>query len=210
MSGTRMRLGIFGGSFDPIHYGHLLVAEEARATLSLEEVVFIPTGQPWMKPERVLSPSEHRMNMVRLAIASNPFLCASPMEIDRPGLTYTIDTLEELRREVQDEPVYCLILGADSLRELPRWKEPAKLLEQCTLVTAPRPGYPNPDLTSLDAIKPAASDQVAILKGPAVGISGTEIRSRITDGLSVRYQVPEEVEDYIHRYGLYRGSGVNE
>ena len=205
-----MRVGILGGTFDPVHLGHLLIADEARVSLDLEEVLFIPVGNPWMKADMVLSPPHHRLNMVRLAIASNPFFRTSSMEIDRAGPTYTVDTLEELRHETGGEADLFFILGIDSLRELHSWKEPARVLELCTLVAASRPGREELDLEFLDEIAPGASGNVNVLKGPKVEISGTEIRRRARMGLSVRYQVPEDVERYIRRYGLYREAEVEQ
>ena len=203
LNGTEMRIGVFGGTFDPIHLGHLIIAEESRQQHGLEEVIFIPTGEPWMKAAKPLSSSHHRLNMVRLAIASNPFFRVSSMEIDRPGPTYTVDTLEEICRgaEVTDE--LHLILGIDSLGQFPRWKEPGRVLELCRLVVAPRRGYQDPDLAALDSFHADARERVVLLQGPIVDISGTDVRSRVDRGLSVRYQVPEEVESYMYRYGLY-------
>ena len=199
-----MRIGILGGTFDPIHVGHLLMAEEARAQLDLEEVVFIPTGQPWMKEGEPISPSHHRLSMVRLGIASNPFFRYSSLEIDRPGYTYTVHTLEEMHRQSPDDDSFYFILGVDSLKEIHRWKEPQKLFELCTLAAASRTGQAAFDLSCLDSVCASASEKVVLLDGPMVDISGTEIRRREALGLSIRYQVPEEVECYIHRYGLYR------
>ena len=207
-NGSNVLVGLVGGTFDPIHLGHLLVAEEARVRLGLEEVVFIPTGQPWMKAERDLSPTHHRLNMVRLAVASNPFFRASSLEIDRPGLTYTIDTLREFHRDASGRDDFYFILGIDSLKEFHRWREPAKILELCTLVAVPRPGHPDMDLSFMDDVQPSASKKVVALDGLAIGISGTEIRRRVGLGLSVRYQVPEDVERYMYRYGLYRDAEV--
>ncbi len=211
MPTAKNRIGIVGGTFDPIHLGHLLVAEEARLRLALEEVIFIPTGHPWMKAGQSLSPPHHRLNMVRLAIASNPFFRASSMEIDRQGPTYTVDTLEELRQEASGDADLYFILGIDSLKDFHRWKEPGKILEHCTLVAAPRPGCQGIDLTFLDHILPSSSrEAVVVLEGPMVDISGTEIRRRVARGMSVRYQVPEEVVRYIYRYGLYRDVEVTQ
>ena len=199
-----MRVGILGGTFDPIHLSHLLIAENARTSLELEEVVFIPTGQPWMRPDAPLSPSHHRMNMVRIAVASNPFFRASSMEIDRPGPTYTVDTLEELRRGADEGDSFFFILGVDALQEFPQWKEPGRVLELCTLVLAKRPGWGDLDMAPLSFVDPSAAQKVVMLETPAMDISGTEIRRRVALGLSVRYQVPEEVERYMKHYGLYR------
>ena len=205
-----MRVGIVGGTFDPIHLGHLIIAEEVRERLGLEEVLFIPTGQPWMKAGKPLSPPHHRFNMVRLAIASNPFFRASSLEIDRPGHTYTVDTLEELHRQACGKDDFYFILGIDSLREFHSWKEPAKILELCTLVAAPRPDYQDRDLSFLNAIHPSASQKAMLLEGPMVDISGTEIRRRAALGLSVCYQMPEEVERYMYRYRLYQDTEVGQ
>jgi nicotinate-nucleotide adenylyltransferase len=199
-----VRVGVVGGTFDPIHLGHLLMAEEARVRLDLDEVIFIPAGQPWMKSDSELSPAHHRFNMARLGVEPNPFFRASSMEIDRPGPTYTVETLSELHREARGEDDYYFVLGADSLAHFHSWKEPGRIMELCTLVAAPRPGREDSDLGNLDAIRPGASEKLVVLAGPAVDISGTCIRHRSSLGLSVRYQVPEQVERYMHRYGLYR------
>ncbi len=198
-------MGIIGGTFDPIHLGHLILAEEARISLDLEEVLFMPAGEPWMKEGENLSPAYHRLNMVRLAVSGNPYFRVSSMEVDRTGLTYTVDTLEELHKETGSETQFTFIIGADSLKEFSRWKEPARVLELCTLAVAPRPGCSDLDTADLEAAAaPGASERLVQLKGPMVDISGTEIRRRASLGLSVRYQVPEEVERYMHHYGLYR------
>ena len=203
-----MGIGVFGGTLDPIHIGHLLIAEQARVSVGLEEVIFIPTGQPWMKGDASITEAHHRMNMVRLAVDSNPCIRASAMEVDRPGPTYTLDTLRGLREEIsQGEEIY-FILGIDSLKEVGRWKEPATVLELCSLVAAPRPGHDGQDLSFLDEIRPGSTEKVVLLEGPRVDISGTAIRQRVALGLSVRYQVPDAVDHYIHGHGLYRdGAG---
>ena len=206
-----MRVGLVGGTFDPIHVGHLLIAEAARERLDLGEMLFIPTGQPWMKQGRPLSAPEHRLNMVRLAIQSNPFFRASSMEIQRPGPTYTVDTLRELHQKSGGIDFYYLVLGVDSVRDFHLWKQPEEILKLCSLVAAPRPGCPDMDPPLLDSIRlegqpggDGVDGRIVVLDGPMVEISGTEIRRRVARGLSVRYQVSEEVERYIHRYGLYR------
>ena len=199
-----MKLGILGGTFDPIHLGHLLIAEQARATLGLDEVLFITAGQPWMKEGTPISDARHRLSMVRMAVGSNPFFHASALEIDRPGPTYTVDTLEELHREADSDTQLYLVLGVDSLKTLSLWEKPERLLELCILVAAARPGHAARDLGFIDDIQPGASQKVAQLDRPEVDISGAEIRRRVSHGLSVRYQVPENVERYIYSHGLYR------
>ena len=198
-----MRVGIIGGSFDPIHLGHLLIAEEARVRLDLAEVVFMPAGQPWMKQETPMSPAHHRLNMVRLGISSNPFFTASSREVDREGPTYTVDTLEELCREGSGDTDLYFILGIDALQQFQHWKEPARMLELCTLVAAARPGSETADLSFLEGINPSAKEKLVLLEGPLVDISATEIRWRAAHGISIHYRVPEQVERYIHRYRLY-------
>jgi nicotinate-nucleotide adenylyltransferase len=198
-----MRFGIIGGSFDPIHLGHLLIAEEARVRLDLAEVAFIPAGQPWMKQDTPMSPAHHRLNMVRLAISSNPFFTASSCEMDREGPTYTVDTLEELHQDDGGHRDLYFILGVDALQQLHLWKDPGRILELCTLVAAPRPGGDPIDLRFLEDIGPAAKERLVLLERPLVDISATEIRRRASSGLSIQYMVSEQVERYIHRYHLY-------
>jgi nicotinate-nucleotide adenylyltransferase len=198
-----MRVGIAGGTFDPIHLGHLIIAEEARVRLGLDQVVFIPAGQPWMKADRSLTPPHHRLNMVLLATASNPFFRVSSIEIDRSGPTYTVDTVRELARESGEGHDFYFILGADSLKGFHRWKEPEAVLELCTLVTVPRPGYRDADRDPASPVN-IPPERLIALECPGVDISSTEIRRRVALGLSVRYWVPEEVERYIHQYSLYR------
>jgi nicotinate-nucleotide adenylyltransferase len=203
-----MRVGILGGTFDPIHLGHLIVAEEARIQLGLDQVVFIPTGQPWLKAGRPLTSGQHRLVMVRLAVASNPHFRVGSNEVDRPGPTYTVDTLVELRRELGTAASLYFILGQDALAQFHRWKEPGKLLELCHLVVVQRPGYGDMDVATLVASYPQAANRVTVLPVPLVDISGTDIRRRVAAGVSFRYQVPEEVEQYILRHGLYQDKAI--
>ena len=201
-----MKVGVFGGTFDPIHNGHLIVAEEARVTLGLDEVLFIPAGQPWFKADRQITEAHHRMAMVELAVESNPSFFASDVEIKRPGPTYTVDTLMELRRQLVPEADFYVILGLDSLKELDRWHQPERVLDMAAVVGVPRPGSQDFDPKALDSISPGASDRVVLLNEPIVGISGVELRRRVAEGLSIKYRVPGPVEAYIYEHGLYRGS----
>ena len=202
-----MRLAILGGTFDPIHIGHLIIAEEARVSLKLDQVLFAPTGQPWMKEDRSISSAYHRMNMVGLATESNPFFKVSDIEIKRPGATYTVDTLRHLRKEMEDQDELFLILGMDSLSKFGNWKQSGEILDMCTLVAAPRPGSSEVDLRLLDRIKSGEADNISFLKAPLVDISGEEIRRRVGEGQPVRYQVVEQVEQYIYDNGLYSDTG---
>lgn len=198
-----MRLGILGGTFDPIHIGHLIIAEEARLRLALDKVLFIPTGQPYLRASQPAASGHHRLAMVRLAIQDNPTFEASSVELERSGPTYTVDTLRELRKQRGPEAQFFLIIGQDSLHELRRWRNPEELAAMCTLVIAPRPGVaPMPEDTARAAV-PGATARVEVLTSPLVGISGTELRRRAAAGASLRYWAPSAVEEYIRANRLY-------
>ncbi|MCH7786427.1 MAG: nicotinate-nucleotide adenylyltransferase [Chloroflexi bacterium] len=199
-----MKVGVFGGTFDPIHVGHLIVAEEARGRLGLDEVLFVPAGQPWFKAGDGVTEARHRMAMVELAIASNPCFRASDIEIGRAGPTYTVETLIELREQLGPDSEIYLILGLDSLQEIDRWRSPERVFELATVVGMSRPGCADLDAKRLDSIFPGASDRVMMLDGPLIDISATDLRRRVSEGLSIKYRVPESVEAYIYEHGLYR------
>ncbi|MBI4233019.1 MAG: nicotinate-nucleotide adenylyltransferase [Chloroflexi bacterium] len=205
-----MRLGILGGTFDPVHLGHLIIAEEARVHLSLQRVLFIPAGQPWLKEGRAISPGVHRLAMVRLAVQDNPFFAVSSVEVDHPGPSYTIDTLAALRREYEEAADIYFILGLDALHDLHRWHEPAGILRASTLVAVARPGSRRFAPSSLEELLPGASRRVLILPCPLIGISGTEIRRRVAEGRSIRYFVPRAVAEYIQYHSLYQRSEQHE
>ena len=198
-----MRLGVFGGTFDPIHMGHLMVAEEARVQLDLAQVLFVPAGQPYFKADSEITEAGHRMAMVELAVESNRFFHASDLEIKRSGPTYTLDTLLKLRVERGTNVSLYVILGLDSLAEMERWRQPERILDMSTVVGVPRPGSREVDAEKLDAIYPCASHRVVLLDGPLIGISGSEIRRRVSDGVSIRYLVPDAVGAYIYERRLY-------
>ena len=198
-----MNIGVLGGTFDPIHNGHLLMAEEARARLNLAVVLFIPAGQPWLKVASPISAAEHRVEMVRLAIADKPYCKLSAMEIERAGPTYTVDTIAELSSQLGSGDELFFILGQDNLTQLPEWKEPSRLVEMCYLVAVPRPGSPSPDLKALEATIPGISQRVMLMDKPKVDISASVIRDRVGRGLSIYHLVPEPVSSYIREHGLY-------
>ena len=202
-----MNVGVLGGTFDPIHVAHLILAEEARVCLALEEVVFVVAGAPWMKADYAVSPADLRLQMVRLAVASNPFFRASAVEVERPGPTYTVDTLEALKQEWGPEAEVFFLLGMDALADLPRWKDPGRFLQLCTPVVFARPGHELSVLDEAEAQLPGLKKRVKVLEGPSLGISSTEIRRRIALGKSVRYLVPAMVERFIAEHGLYRSQG---
>ena len=199
-----MKLGVLGGTFDPIHIGHLLLAEEARTFLTLDQVLFIPAGRPWLKAGHQISESHHRVAMVREAVESNHDFHLSEMEICRPGPTYTLDTVAELRRQLGSPATIYLLLGLDSLNDLNRWHLPERLLELAILVGMARPGFLDLDSAAIDNIVPEASKRVILLRRPLISVSGTEIRKRVSKGLSIKDQVPEVVEKYIQEHGLYK------
>jgi len=198
-----MKIGVMGGTFDPIHNGHILVAEEARTRLNLAEVLFIPAGQPWLKADQNITLAEHRLEMVRLAIADKPYFKLSTMEVERPGNTYTADTLAELRSQLEPGDELFFIVGWDDLAQLPQWRKLSQLVKLCVIVVAPRPGYPPPDIKSLESIIPGLSQRVMFMDKPEVDISASEIRDRVARGLSVYHLVPEPVNRYIKQHRLY-------
>jgi nicotinate-nucleotide adenylyltransferase len=198
-----MRLGVLGGTFDPIHIGHLILAEGARDALQLERVVLIPAGQPPHKHSIRVTAPHHRLQMVRLAIAGNGHLAISHVDLDRAGPSYTVDTIRLLQEAWGPDARIHFLIGGDSLSELPTWYQPERLIEICQVVAVPRPGY-DPDLDALDREIPGAADRVRVLHTPLVDLSATEIRDRVRNHRSIRYLVPELVEQYIYRHRLYR------
>jgi len=195
------RLGVMGGTFDPIHHGHLVTAEEALRQYELDEVVFIPTGQPWMKEDRDVSGAEHRYLMVVIATAANPRFGVSRLEIDREGPTYAVDTLKALRAEHEGDVELFFVTGADAMLEILQWKSPHEALELAHFIAATRPGF---DLAGFEHGAPASDPRVSVMAIPALAISSTDIRRRVREGRPIRYLVPEGVETYIEKSGLYR------
>jgi nicotinate-nucleotide adenylyltransferase len=196
-----VNIGVLGGTFDPIHIGHLVVAEEARIKLGFDEVLFVPAGQPWLKLDRNITEAVHRVEMVRRAIADNPHFKLCTLEVERPGPSYTVDTLTRLQKELGSEASLFFILGRDTLAELPLWKEPKKLVQLCRLVVAPRLG--SKDLKHLKTEIPGLLDKIIQLDMPIIGISSSQIRQRIAQGLPIRYLVPVAVEKYITEHKIY-------
>lgn len=197
----RARLGVMGGTFDPIHYGHLVAAEEALHQFELDQVVFVPTGDPWMKEQAEVSPAEDRYLMTVIATASDAKFRVSRMEIDREGPTYTVDTLRDLRTELRETTDLFFVTGADAMLEIFQWKDPAELFELAHLIAATRPGY---DLEAFTANTPHGHPDVTVMQVPALAISSTDIRARVAAGRPIRYLLPEGVTTYIEKAGLYR------
>jgi nicotinate-nucleotide adenylyltransferase len=199
-----MKTGILGGTFDPVHNGHLAIAGCAREKLGLDRVIFIPSNRTPLKERDDISSEKHRREMLRLATNHDAAYEISDIELRRPGISYTVDTVLQLRKDLnQDDELY-FIVGWDSFNDLPKWKEAGKLIKLCKLVSLTRPGTEKPDLAELDKEIPGLSRNVIIIDMQPVDLSSTEIRKRIMQDLPVHGMVPETVEKYINENGLYR------
>jgi len=200
-----MNICILGGTFDPIHRGHLVVAEVVRSSLSPAEVILMPVGRPWLKNERDIAPATDRLAMVRLATAETD-LQVSTIEIEHPGPSYTVDTLRALRASLSPGDELYFILGWDNLLDIARWREPEEILMLARLVAVPRVGSCVPDADMLEKHLPGLAQRVVLLDKPEIDISATVIRERVGLGLSIDHLVPEVVARYIREHGLYRKS----
>jgi nicotinate-nucleotide adenylyltransferase len=195
------RVGVMGGSFNPIHIGHLVTADEARHAVDLDEVIFVVAGQPWQKDVEDVAPAEDRYLMCVIATASNPTFRVSRIEIDRPGPTYTVDTLHALKEEQPGAELF-FITGADAILQILTWKDPEVVLREARFIAATRPGY---DLDRLEKELPQGmEDRVRIMEIPALAISSTDVRLRAREGRPIRYLLPPGVAEYIAKNELYR------
>jgi nicotinate-nucleotide adenylyltransferase len=201
--GLRGAIGVFGGTFDPIHVAHLAIAEAARDTFGLRRVLFIPAAEPPHKPGRQITAVEHRLAMVEAAIAGNAGFKVSRMEVDRSGPSYTVDTLEALRA-VDANDRLALILSAESFAELPTWNEPERILQLAHVIVAPRDGYAAVDTVGIGRDASLGAARIAHLDGPRIRLSASEIRERAAAGRSIRYLVPDAVAAYISDHALYQ------
>lgn len=204
MTNTSIRVGIMGGTFDPVHYGHLVTAEGARSGFELDQVLFMPSGRPPHKTTKQVSSSEDRYMMTVLATLTNPYFEVSRIDIDREGISYTIDTLRILRQQYGPDAELFFITGADAIFEIMGWKDSDEYLKIAQFIAATRPGF------SLEELPVATQKWVGqhqerfhVLRVPAMAISSTEIRERVRSGDSIRYLVPEQVDHYIRRHRLY-------
>ncbi|MFQ6102811.1 MAG: nicotinate-nucleotide adenylyltransferase [Candidatus Glassbacteria bacterium] len=194
------KLGVFGGSFDPIHTGHLIVAQDVLCALSLDEIMFIPACVPPHKKGIELSETRHRLRMVEIATHNNPNFSASDMELKRGGVSYTIDTIRQLRSGLSADVELFFIVGSDNIPDIQTWKEPWELVKLCKLVTIHRPGFRDID------ILPELKEHVTSVAVTSVDISSRDIRQRVRNGRPIRYLVPEEVERYILKEELYKSA----
>lgn len=200
-----MRLGILGGTFDPIHIGHLILAEEAWYQLGLAQVLLAPAADPPHKVGQRISPAEQRVRMVELAIADNPHLALSRVDVDRPGPHYTLDMVRLLLRQHGPDTDLYFLMGLDSLVDLPTWHEPRQLLQQCRLAAFSRPDAVF-DWDALEASLPGVRSQVILLPMPELQISSTDLRQRARQGRPLRYQVLPQIEQYIQQQRLYQAA----
>jgi nicotinate-nucleotide adenylyltransferase len=201
-----MRLGLFGGTFDPVHYGHLLLAECCREQCRLDQVWFVPAAVPPHKQDGELTPGPLRVEMLELAVGGHEGFSVCRRELERGGVSFTVDTLAEIKRERPECELFFL-LGGDSWRDLPTWKEPGRICELATPVVVRRPHAPEPDLASLARLSPAIDVERLrqhLVDMPQIDLSSRDLRERAADGRSIRYRTPRAVEKYIETHGLYR------
>lgn len=201
-----MRLGVFGGTFDPVHYGHLLLAECCREQCALDQVWFVPADVPPHKQQRTLTPGRQRVEMLELAIGGHPAFAVSRLELERGGVSYTVDTLRELHREDPSRELF-LLLGADSLADLPDWREPRAICELATLAVVGRSGSAAADIAAAkarDSWQTLGPARLQAVDMPHIELSSSELRERAARGASLRYRTPRAVEKYIEAAHLYR------
>lgn len=203
MAGLIRRLGILGGTFDPIHHAHLVAAEEACYQLELDQVLFVPAGDPPHKLRRSISTAAHRLRMLELAIAGRPHLGLSRVDVDRSGPSYTVEALRLLRAEWGPGPTFYFVEGSDSLADLPTWYQPERLLELTELAVVRRPDAPV-DVAALEERLPGLEARLHWVDMPLLDISATDLRARVRAGRPISFLVPAAVEAYIYEHGLYR------
>ena len=199
--GLVMRKAVMGGTFDPVHGGHIRVADTVQQFLSPSEIIFMPAGRPWLK-KTMPAPVSDRLAMLRLAVEGCPGFSVSTIEAERPGPTYTVDTLRQMRASYPENELF-FIIGWDNLPELPRWHQPQELLKLCRLVAVPRIGFTMPEAEQLDEWLPGLAERGTLLSQPLIDISSSVVRERVRLGLSIENLVPEAVALYIREKGMY-------
>ncbi|MFN2484853.1 MAG: nicotinate-nucleotide adenylyltransferase [Candidatus Limnocylindria bacterium] len=203
------RIGLLGGTFDPPHFGHLVLATIAAEQHQLDRVVFIPAGVPPHKQDQPVSGTTDRLLLTRLAIAGDPYFDLSPLEVERPGVSYTVDTVEQMREIYGDAVELFLVMATDSLAQVDSWRDPDRLLELTEWVVGPRPGSPAPTRQVLMDRFGDRNDRIHLVDGPSLAISSSDLRARVAAGRSIRYLVPAAVEEQIAARGLYRAPPSN-
>lgn len=203
MSALKRRIGIMGGTFDPIHMGHLITAEMVRADAHLDEILFIPSARPPHKDGARAASAEDRLIMTEYAVAENPYFSVSDVELRRDGPSYTVDTIAQLRTDLGDAELF-FITGADAMNDFYLWHEPEQLLRSCRFIVATRQGVPLDEVLIAEKFTVEDRSHIEVLPTPHLEISSTVIRARIRAGLSIRHLVPRVVEEYIEKRGLYR------
>lgn len=203
------RVGVFGGTFDPIHIGHLVAAEEVRVVCGLSRVVFVPAGAPPHKLAQEITSPEHRLAMVELALQDNPYFTVSSIDIDRPGPSYTVDMLSLLHQKWGGDTDIYFIMGRDSLADLPKWHEPQRLLDLAYLVCVDRPRY-EVDMDALERTIPGVTQRLVFVNIPGIAFSSSDIQRRVRSGRPIKYQLPEAVEAYIYAQNLYNSDDAGE
>jgi nicotinate-nucleotide adenylyltransferase len=198
-----MKVGVLGGTFDPVHIGHLIIAEAARDELGLDQVLFIPAGDPWRKARRDVTPAEHRLAMLRIGVEGDDRFAISDIELRRAGPTYTADTLAALAGERLDD-AFWFIVGADAMADLPNWHEPQRIVAHAMIAVCPRDA---PEIDATAASLPGLQERMVTFAAPRIDVSSTMVRERLAAGRAVRYIVPHGVEAYIREHGLYAPEG---
>ncbi|MDW7668196.1 MAG: nicotinate-nucleotide adenylyltransferase [Bacillota bacterium] len=197
------KIGIMGGTFDPIHYGHLVIANEVLFKFDLHKIIFVPTGNPPHKRSTALADAYHRYMMTQFATMTNSSFDVSNIEVEKDGIAYTVDTIKELKNKYKDTKLY-FITGTDAVLDLPNWKDPEEILNLCTFISVNRPGYVTDTLDDkLNKLMEKYKGEILSIKAPQLKISSTDIRNRIQEGRPTKYLLPENVEQYILKKGLY-------
>jgi nicotinate-nucleotide adenylyltransferase len=199
-----LKIAVLGGTFDPVHLGHLAVAAEAFSWLKLSRLIFMPAGRPYFKNLASISAAKDRLNMLKLAIAGQPNYQISLIEIEREGPSYAVDSMARIKAGLNFEDELYFIMGWDSLLSLPQWYEASRLIEICRIVAAPRPGYPRPDVDQIEKDLPGLGQRCIVMERPLIDISSTAIRQRVAEGLPFDDMVPAAVAEYIRQEGLYK------